>query len=277
MNLKKKPTIRRMLPLLAGALLLIPFLLAAGCTGQVPPAVPLDGTEWSLAGYVHNGTPAPVLAGTTVTLEFGNDGRIGGSAGCNHYFASFEVRGSGITIGQAGSTEMYCTTPGVMEQESTYLALLGQAKTVTAEGDRLTLKDAQGTAILSFNKVVPPLPEPLVGTNWTLESFHSGDAVSSVIAGTTITAVFSDDGRVSGSAGCNQYFATYNVTGTLLSISGTGSTKMYCNTPGVIQQESTYLASLGQSKTFTIEGDRLGLSDAEGRPLLSYTKSTAPV
>jgi heat shock protein HslJ len=277
MNLEKKPTIRRILPFLAGAMLLIPLLLAAGCTGQAPPGVHLEGTDWTLAGYVHNGTPAQVLAGTAITLEFGNDGRIGGSAGCNHYFASYEVRGTGITIGQAGSTEMYCTTPGVMEQESTYLALLGQAKTVTVEGDRLTLKDGQGTAILSFNNVVPPLPEPLVGTNWTLESFHSGDAVSSVIAGTTITAVFSDDGRVSGSAGCNQYFASYNATGTSLSISGTGSTKMYCNTPGVMQQESTYLAILGLAKTFTIEGDRLGLSDAKGLSLLSYAKSRAPV
>ncbi len=262
----------RILPFLAGAMLLIPFLLASGCIGQAPPGVQLNGTGWILKGYVNDGTPVQVLNGTTVTLEFSDDGRITGTAGCNHYFASYEVRGTGIMIGQAGSTEMYCMTPGVMEQESTYLSLLGRAKTVTVDGDRLTLSDATGTPVLSFKKILPPVPEPLVGTNWTLESFHSGDSVSSVIAGTTVTALFSEDGRLSGSAGCNRYFAHYASSGISLSISGTGSTKMYCTTPGVMQQESTYLSLLGQVTSFTIQGDRLIVSDAKGTPLLSFVK-----
>ncbi|HET6581045.1 MAG TPA: META domain-containing protein [Methanoregula sp.] len=258
------------LPSLAGAMLITSLILAAGCTGQVPPGAQLNGTGWSLTGYVHDGTPAQVLNGTTVTLVFDDARRISGSAGCNHYFASYEVKGTGITIGQAGSTEMYCMTTGVMEQESTYLSLLGQAKTVTVDGDRLTLSDAKGTPVLSFNKILPPVPAPLVGTNWTLASFHSGDSVSSVIAGTTLTAIFSEDGRVSGSAGCNSYFAHYNSMGTSLSINGIGSTKMYCGASGVMQQESTYLSRLGQAATFTIEGNQLSISDAKGITLLSF-------
>ena len=50
-----------------------------------------------------------------------------------------------------------------------------------------------------FTRTIPPAPQPLVGTNWTLESFHTADAVSSVISGTTINAVFGEDGKVSGS------------------------------------------------------------------------------
>ena len=175
-------------------------------------------------------------------------------------------------IGQAGSTEMYCMTPGVMEQESTYLSLLGQAKTVTVNGDRLTLSDAKGTPVLLFTKILSPVPEPLVGTNWTLDSIYAGDSVSSVIPGTRLTAVFGEDGRVSGSAGCNSYFAQYTSTGTSLSISGIGSTKMYCTAPGVMRQESTYLSLLGQVTSFSIEGNRLSVSDAKGIPLLSFVK-----
>jgi heat shock protein HslJ len=163
-----------------------------------------------------------------------------------------------------------------MDQESAYLTLLGQANTITVDGDRLTLSDAKGTVILTFAKDVPPAPEPLVGTNWTLESFHTADAVSSVIAGTTITAVFGEDGRVSGSAGCNRYFAQYTVTGTSLSIGPAGSTKMYCNSPGVMQQESTYFALLNQTKTFTIKSDRLSLADAKGTTILSFAKTVLP-
>jgi heat shock protein HslJ len=62
------------------------------------------------------------------------------------------MKGTAITIGQSGSTMMYCGTPGVMDQESTYLTLLSQATTVTVEGNRLTLSDAKGITILSFAK-----------------------------------------------------------------------------------------------------------------------------
>ncbi len=265
-----------LLPLLAAVMILMPLILAAGCTGQTD-GPGLRGTGWTLTGYILNGTPVLVLGGSTVTLNFGNDGQITGTAGCNHYFASYEVKGAAISIGQAGSTEMYCSTPGVMDQESAYLTLLHQAMTIAVDNDRLTLADAKGSTILTFTRTVPPATEPLIGTNWTLDSFHTADAVSSVIFGTTITAVFSDDGRVAGSAGCNRYFAQYNITGTSLSISGIGSTKMYCTTPGVMQQETTYLASLDLVKTFTIQGNRLTVSDAKGIPMLSFVKSDLPV
>jgi heat shock protein HslJ len=264
------------LPLLCGTVILILFLLAAGCTVQAPEPR-LNGTGWTLSGYLHNGTPTQTVSGTKVTLDFSDAGRITGSAGCNRYFASYEMKGTAITIGPAGSTMMYCDTPGVMDQESAYLTLLGQATTITVDGDRLTVSDAKGTTILTFAKTVPPAPAPLVGTNWTLASIHTADAVSSGIAGTTVTAVFGDDGRVAGSAGCNRYFAQYTVTGRSLSIGPAGSTKMFCDIPGVMQQESTYLALLSQATTFTIEGDRLTVSDAKGTTILSFAKTVLPV
>ena len=44
--------------------------------------------------------------------------------------------------------------------------------------------------------------------------------------------------------------------------------------PGVGQQETTYLASLGRAATFTITGDRLSLADTMGKTLVSFTKKT---
>jgi heat shock protein HslJ len=114
-------------------------------------------------------------------------------------------------------------------------------------------------------------PRPLVNTNWTLESFISGDAASSVIAGTRITAVFSDEGRLTGTAGCNQYFAAYTLDSSSLSISGVGSTKMYCTKPdGVMMQETTYLNALAAAKSYTLDKDRLTLLDANDRGILTY-------
>ncbi len=255
-----KRTIKK-IPLLsfpAGLMILILLIVAAGCTGTSPGSSgqPLTGTEWTLTDYVSGGKSLQTLDGTRITISFGDGGQITGTAGCNHYFARYEMKGTAITIGQAGSTEMACMADGVMEQESTYLTLLGKAASVTTGNDRLTFADATGTTILSYARIVPPAQEPLAGTNWTLDSFYTGDAVSSVISGTTITAVFNEEGRVSGSAGCNHYFGTYTVTGKSLSISSIGSTRMNCSGRGVMLQESTYLASISKAASFTISGTR---------------------
>jgi heat shock protein HslJ len=264
-----------LLPVLAGLMILIPLLVAAGCTGQSPVSLLLlNGTSWTLTGYVLNGTSLQVINGTTVTMDFSDETRITGSAGCNHYFASYGIQGTAITFGEAGSTLMYCTGTGVMEQESAYLMLLRRAASLTAGNDSLTLADTEGRTILTFTRTIPPEPEPLAGTNWTLESIRAAGGVSSVIAGTTITAVFEDDGRVAGSGGCNRYFASYNTSGTSISIWGIGSTKMHCTGPGIMQQESTCLESLGKAAAFTITGNRLILADANGTTLLSFVKES---
>jgi heat shock protein HslJ len=276
MEPQKKTRKLPLLPVLAGLMILLPILLVAGCTGNAPgpSGLQLNGTGWTLTDYVSGGRTVQTLDGTTVTMVFSQEGRITGSAGCNHYFASYDLKGTRITIGQAGSTMMYCMGAGVMEQESAYLALLNQAASVSSVNDRLTFADAQGVTILSFARIVPPAPEPLVGTTWTLDSLYSADAVSSVIAGSTITAVFGEDGRVSGSAGCNNYFGSYTVTGSSLAIGSTGSTKMNCPGAGIMQQENTYLASLGRTAGFTISGNRLSLTDLQGATLLAFTKES---
>jgi len=275
-----KDTLRRALPLAAAAVVLAACLLAAGCTGQAPggqdnttvPETVLDGTAWDLLSYEQNGSMKDALEGTTVTLVFGGNATLSGSAGCNLYSASYTVNGPAIAVGLVVSTLMYCDEPGVMEQESAYLGLLGAVKSFSIEGEKLTLMDENGTVVLVFAKTVRPEPEPLVGTNWTLESIHAGDAVTSVIAGTTVTAVFGEDGKVTGSAGCNRYFASYNVSGMSLSIDQIGSTKMSCTTPdGIMNQEITYLNILGDVKSYAIEGCRLELLDEGGVLVLGFS------
>jgi heat shock protein HslJ len=265
------------IPVLVSLMILVPLLIAAGCTGKspVPSMFPLNGTEWTLTGYVPNGTTLEPLDGTTVTMVFDNTGQITGSAGCNRYFAGYEMKGTAVTIGPAGSTAMYCSGQGVMDQESTYLALLGRVASAEAKNSSLTFSDAKGSPILSFARAVPPAPAPLAGTNWTLGSFSTADTVSSVIAGTTINAVFDQNGEITGSAGCNHYFASYTTTGTALSVGSAGSTKMHCTGPaGVMIQESSYLTSLGKSASYTITGNRLDLADAKGTTLLSFTRES---
>ena len=112
----------------------------------------LAGTSWLTTGY-NNGNQAFVslLTGTELTAEFGKDGTLSGSAGCNNFNGTFKVDGDKITIGPLASTMMACDQPeGVMEQEAQYLAALQSAATYSIEGNRLEFRTADDAMAVDF-------------------------------------------------------------------------------------------------------------------------------
>lgn len=113
---------------------------------------PLTGTTWRVNGYNDGkGGFVSVLSGTEITALFGDDGNLGGSAGCNRYTTSYQVNGKTLSIGPAGATRMMCTEPeGIMERESAYLAALELAVTYRISGNSLEVLDADGTRLLSY-------------------------------------------------------------------------------------------------------------------------------
>ena len=117
---------------------------------------PLAGTRWEVVNY-NNGRGALVtpLAGTRLTLEFGANGGLGGSAGCNTYTTSYQVNGSNITIGLPASTQQLCTEPaGIMEQETDFLtSALPSAATFRINGSSLEIMTAGGQIAVLANRI----------------------------------------------------------------------------------------------------------------------------
>ncbi len=106
---------------------------------------------------------------------------------------------------------------------------------------------------------------PLEGTNWTLISLLTEERITNVLPNTTITAVFSD-GNVTGSSGCNDYSAQYNVSGRdTITFASLRSTLMYCSDPGVMEQETAYISLLQNTTAYTINGDALSFLNEMGR------------
>ena len=100
----------------------------------------LEGENWVVEELVIEGVPTPPLPGTELSAFF-DDGELSGVAGCNSFFAGYEVDGDSISIGPAGSTMAFCTAPeGIMEQELAYLNLLGTVGSFARDGDSLTLR-----------------------------------------------------------------------------------------------------------------------------------------
>jgi heat shock protein HslJ len=150
---------------------------------------------------------------------------------------------------------MACTDDKLMQQEAAYLAALQAATALHQDGDKLTIDYAGGT--LHFTRMVTDAASPLESTNWQLETFINGDSASSTVAGTTITAEFAD-GKVSGSAGCNQYNADYTLAGQALTISPVVTTKMACDA-AIMTQEQQFIKGLGTATSLIIDGDQLRL------------------
>ena len=229
-----------------------------------PPPAALEGTDWSLSAFVSGDVVSSLIADTGITLRL-EDGSASGRAGCNGYGADYTLDGENLVrFGQAMSTMMFCEFPlGVMDQEANYLTALSKVAGYRISGDQLELLDAAGAVLLVYTEVVPPPPAALEGNYWSLTSFVSEDAVSSLIAETAIMAKL-EDGKLTGNAGCNSYSAGYTLDGEKLSFTAAISTKMYCEIPqGIMEQETAYLIALSKVARYRIIGDQLGTAGCQ--------------
>jgi heat shock protein HslJ len=243
-------------------------------TTDAEAPVALEGTQWTLVSYVNSqGETVYVLPGTEITTKSTAD-QIAGGAGCNNYFASYQVEGNNLTIGQIGSTVMACE-PEVNEQETQYLAALKSVASYQVADDQLQMMNVDGETVLTFSVLEPT---PLTGTTWRLSGYNNGKGgIVSVLSGTEITAVFGDDGSLVGSAGCNNFTASYEVEGENLSVSPAAVTRMMCAEPeGIMAQERDYLAALESVTGYQVEGDTLALMDADGTPIATFTQAGGP-
>ena len=113
----------------------------------------LRGSSWTLTDYDDgSGTVVPVLPGSTVTADFGDDGLLSGSAGCNGYSASYDVANRLVNIEALVMTEMACLGPeGLMEQELNYLSALADTEFYVIVGDGMGLLDQDGAILTIYS------------------------------------------------------------------------------------------------------------------------------
>ena len=117
----------------------------------------LPGSRWILTEYDNgSGTVVPVLPGTTVSAEFGDEGLLSGSAGCNGYSASYDVASNLINIDAIVMTEIYCMEPeGLMDQETQYLSNLEQSTAYAIVGDAMGLVNDEGAILAIYSSEKP--------------------------------------------------------------------------------------------------------------------------
>jgi heat shock protein HslJ len=116
----------------------------------------------------------------------------------------------------------------------------------------------------------------LAGTDWRLTSLGSAGAETAVVQGTTVTLKLGEDGRASGSTGCNSYSGTYQVRGDNIFFSRLVSTRRACLDQNANQQEQRFLSALEAANRFRLSSDRLTILSDRARSVLNFVNNSEP-
>ena len=209
------------------------------------------------------------LPGTTIFLEFNEDGSANGSDGCNNMGRGYSIDGNEIKFSAAGPTTLMACPGPIMDQSAMFQEALTNAATFNVSEDTLTLFDADGDVVATFQAQ----DQSLSGTSWTVLSYNNGKGgFTSVILDTEITAVFGEDGNVTGNDSCNNYSRSYETDGNNINFGEpTASTMMAC--PDEINEQAVaYQQALSNSTTYETVGSSLTLYDANGTRMVLFTR-----
>jgi len=116
--------------------------------------IDLENTEWTLISHGPPDAQIQVIEGTTVTLEFDDQGNATGEGGCNLFGGDYSVtNGDEIFITDIVSTERACLDEAVMEQERQYYSALNAAVSFELLENMLSIWYEGERNILRFMKV----------------------------------------------------------------------------------------------------------------------------
>ena len=142
-----------------------------------------------------------------------------------------------------------------------------------------TGQSSQAEVVVTAATATPIPPSAAASTDavlaaapWTLTALFDGiDALNPPLEGSEITALFGDDGVLSGAAGCNNYTGSYTASNGALTIGPAATTMRFCEDPaGVMDQEALYLALLTTVATYTVEDGVLTLADGSGQTIALF-------
>ncbi len=130
---------------------------------------------------------------------------------------------------------------------------------------------AQTQVDVTFGEEVAQAPSTLEGPLWVLTLI----AGKQPLEGAPIYASF-EDGKVSGSAGCNTYQGSYQSDADTLEVTPLALTRKLCPEPaGVMEQEQTFVSLLQSAKRYSTDNGLLTIFDHQGSAILTFSPAVA--
>jgi heat shock protein HslJ len=118
---------------------------------------------------------------------------------------------------------------------------------------------------------------PLANTKWQVTDYadpKNTTGMTTVLSGTMLTAEFSADNKLAGSAGCNSYSGTYQVQGESLTIPGPLAVTMMMCAENVMAQEQVFLTNLQAVASYKLDSaePQLHLLNSKGQVIILLKK-----
>lgn len=194
---------------------------------SAPVAAGIEDTKWRLIEV--SGTPVSPMVGEKqphIMLDQAQK-KASGFAGCNNFFAAYEIDGAALKFGPAGSTRMACPDLEI-GLETEFLTALD--KTVGWEiRDNVLLFIDGDNILVRFTK--KDNAEKITDTVWQwVQTQYNDDKKAVPSDPKDYTVQFQEDGTLNVKADCNQKGGTYSISSgeKTISIEVTHSTMAFC-------------------------------------------------
>ena len=160
----------------------------------------------------------------------------------------------------------------------------GQLFLTLAEGDEIVEETSSDVPVVEVAaETAVPLtdaaptssaPVDLNGTQWDIVAYGAADRPAAVLPDTQPTAEFRD-GQVSGTTGCNQYFAPFTQNREALTTGPVASTRRACTEP-VGLQETAIVQGWDTAVSYELNGDTLIIHHESGVLVLVAATAVKP-
>ncbi|HEV2782271.1 MAG TPA: META domain-containing protein [Actinophytocola sp.] len=234
-------------------------LAVVGCARAAEPVEPgadpgpLRGRTFTATVLPDRDAPRAVVAGTSIRLQFTDDGRLVANAGCNTMSGPVDVAGGTLDAADLSITEMACDPPR-HEQDRLLSTFLSGKPSWRLDGEQLVLSSPGAELTLTEEKA-----PPLVGPTWKLDTLIRGE-----VAGSTpvdVTLVFGPD-EVTVSGLCNLRAVKYRSSGSTINFELGPMTLMACS-PEIMTVEQAAVDLLDGEATYRIDAGTLTITKGD--------------
>ncbi len=254
----------------AFAALALSATLAVGAIAQdePEPSGPLDETvpigdfsiedqNWLLSAQVVDGELRPLDEDVLISLRMVG-GRLAGTGGCNGYGARYEIDGFDLSLQGLGHTLIGCGLPHG-PAEAAYFANLERVASYRSRGLGMALEDEADEVLLEFRLT----PASMVEGSWQVGMISDGKRSLEGNQHTSkIKATFAEDGTLTGTDGCSDYSAIYEVDGQNMRIGRIEIQKKDCKKPHR-KNARRYYAALRATSAWSVSMFGLTLLDED--------------
>ena len=202
-----------------------------------------------------------------VYLDFGINDKITGNTGCNILNGNFAVKnGTQINFTQLASTKMMCA-PYEMNIEREVMDVLKTADNFTVSGGKLMLNVGRRAPLAVFTEMSK---DPALNKFWSLREMNGKKVMMSPNQEKEQGFMLRSNGKITGFAGCNNFFGTYTLSGKNgISVDkNLGMTMKAC--PDVKVNEQMFAKIFTQANNYQVKGKTMMLKDAKNNVIAVF-------